>query len=429
MTDDALCEARGIAQDYRLPNGRPLRVLEGVDLAIRRNEIVALLGPSGCGKTTLVKVLAGLLPPSQGEVLWRGEPLRGLNPGVAVVFQSGALFPWMTAAENVAVVLEASGLPRDEVRRRAEGAIRAAGLEGLEEAYPRELSGGMKQRVGLARALALDRDVLLMDEPFSQADALSAESLRTEVIDLWMAKDRNPVAILLVSHDIREVVNMADRIVVLATKPGRVRTVLENRLPRPRDLRSAEAQRMVDRLRDVIVGAELPDPAVEPPPALVEPLPDASASEVAGLVEFLDARGGRDDVFRIAAETGREFGRVILTVKAAEMLDLVDTPRSLVLLTEEGRRFARADAEAKKEIWRGQLLRLGLFRRVRELLLGQEEGAADGAVVCEAITSALPQENYERVFDTLVRWGRFGNLFAYDEVAGKLSLQEATKEA
>lgn len=423
MSDETLCEARGIVHEYRLPNGRPQRVVEGVDVAIRRGEIVALLGPSGCGKTTLVRILAGLLAPTAGRVLWRGEPLTGLNRGVAVVFQSGALFPWMTAAENVSVALEAAGLPRAERARRTEAAIRAAGLEGLEEAYPRELSGGMRQRVGLARALALDREVLLMDEPFSQADALSAESLRAEVLDLFLAKDRNPAAILLVSHDIREVVSMADRIVVLATRPGRVRTVLDNRLPRPRDMRAAEAQRMVDSLREAIIGAELPDPVVEPPPALVEPLPDASASEIVGLLEYLDARGGRDDLFRIAAETGREFGRVILTAKAAEMLDLVDTPKSLVLLTEEGRRFVRADADAKKEIWKRQLLRLGLFRRVRELLLGQAEGSADAARVREAIAAALPQENDERLFGTLVRWARFGNLFAYDEDDRKLSLQ------
>jgi NitT/TauT family transport system ATP-binding protein len=346
----------------------------------------------------------------------------GLNPGVAVVFQSAGLFPWMTVEENVEVVLEAAGLPPDQVRGKAAATIRSVGLEGTEEAYPRELSGGMKQRVGLARALSTDPEILLLDEPFSQVDSLTAESLRAELLDIWAAKDRNPVSILMVSHDIREVVTMADRIVVLGAKPGRVRAVMENRLPRPRDHRSAEMLRQVDRLRDVIVGHELPD-LPEPSPAVVEPIPEASAGEVVGLLEYLDARGGREDVFRIAAETHREFGQVILTVKAAEMLDLVDTPRSVVILSEEGRRLARADLEGRKEAWRKQLLTLGLFRTIRDLLARQEGGSVDASVVRETIVMHLPQENYERIFDTVVRWGRFGNLFAYDEATGRLALQ------
>ncbi|MGQ0613110.1 MAG: ABC transporter ATP-binding protein [Planctomycetaceae bacterium] len=419
----ALCEARGVSLDYRLPNGKPLRVLEAVDLQVRRNEIVALLGPTGCGKSTLVRILAGLLRPTVGTVLRHGQPLTSLNRGAAVVFQNPSLFPWMTVQQNVEVVLEAAGRAPREVAERAAAAIRTVGLEGTEEAYPRELSGGMKQRVGLARALATDPEVLFMDEPFSQVDALTAESLRAEVLDIWLAADRNPVSILLVSHDIREVVHMADRIVVMGSRPGTVRTVVENRLKRPRDPRSAEVQRMVDRLHEIIVGHELPDAAAQPGTSIVEPIPDASAGEVVGLLEFLDARGGRDDVFHIAAETHREFGRLLLTIKAAEMLDLVDTPKSSVLLTEVGRRLVRADAEERKALWRVQLLTLGLFRTIRDLLLRQEDHAVDAPLLQESIVVALPQENYERVFDTVVRWARFGNLFAYDEDTSQLSLQ------
>jgi len=235
---EMLCEARGVTHEFRLPSGQSLRVLEGVGLAVGPNEVVALLGPSGCGKSTLLRILAGLIRPTEGGVFYHGQALQGLNPGVAIVFQSFALYPWMTVAENVHTVLEARGTPAQEIPDRAKQAVRRVGLAGFEHAYPRELSGGMKQRVGMARALSVDPELLFMDEPFSQVDALTAESLRAEVIDIWAARDRNPSSILMVSHDIKEVAYMADRIVVMGANPGVVRTVVENRLPSPRDYRS-----------------------------------------------------------------------------------------------------------------------------------------------------------------------------------------------
>ena len=318
-TDQALCEARGVGHLFRQPGGQMRRVLQGVDLTVRPGEVVALLGPSGCGKSTLLRILAGLIVPSEGEVRARGTPLAGLHPDVAIVFQSFALYPWMTVTGNIRAVLAARGLPEDEVARRIEAVVATVGLAGSEEAYPRELSGGMKQRVGIARALSVEPALLFMDEPFSSVDALTAETLRAEVIDIW-ASHRTPLSsILMVSHDIKEVAYMADRIVVLGANPGRVRTVVEDRLPRPRDYRSGELLRLVDELHDIITGSEMPD-VVAPPAGLepIEPLPDAAPGEILGLLEYLDARGGTDDLFRIAAETNREFGRVITVVKAAE---------------------------------------------------------------------------------------------------------------
>src|SRR6266704_704452 len=235
-----LCEARNISQDFTLPNGQQLRVLEHVSVTVGAGEVVALLGPSGSGKSTILRMLAGLITPTHGEVFYHGHPLHGLNPGVAIVFQSFALYPWKTVTENIQAVLKAAGLPLEEVIQRTERSIRLVGLAGFEEAYPRELSGGMKQRVGMARALSVDPEILLMDEPFSQVDALTAESLRAEVIDLWSAKDRHLSSILMVSHDIKEVVYMADRIVILGANPGLIRTIVTNKMPRPRDYRSQE---------------------------------------------------------------------------------------------------------------------------------------------------------------------------------------------
>jgi NitT/TauT family transport system ATP-binding protein len=416
-SQQALCELRGISQEFAQPGGVPLRVLADVNLAIRPNEVVALLGPSGCGKSTLLRILAGLLTPTQGQVLYHGEPLAGLNPGVGFVFQSFALFPWMTVAENVEEALKARRLGDDEARTRAEKAIRMVGLSGAEEAYPRELSGGMKQRVGMARALSLDPEMLFMDEPFSQVDALTAESLRAEVLDIWEAKDTNPISVVLVSHDIKEVAYMADRIVVLATRPGRIRTIVANPLSRPRDYRSSGFLQLVDTLHDIITGAEMPDvsaPTAEPG-APIEPLPDAFAGDVVALLEYLDARGGREDVFRIAGDTNQEYGRVIAAVNAAELLDLVDTPRRTVVLEPLGVKLVRADPMERKVLWRQQLLRLGLFRKVAEALERQEDHSIDADFVLETIAITMPFEDYRRVFAVFVSWSRYGDLFAYDE--------------
>ncbi len=416
-----LCELRHVHKDFPQKEGAPLRVLEDISFAVRPEEVVALLGPSGCGKSTILRILAGLTPATRGEVLYHGAPLRDLNPGVGFVFQSFALYPWMTVTENVEAALRARALPEDEVHARAERAIRSVGLAGFEEAYPRELSGGMKQRVGMARAFSVDPEMLFMDEPFSQVDALTAESLRAEVIDLWSAKERNPSSIVMVSHDIKEVVYMADRIVVLDAKPGRIRTVVENGLPRPRDYRAPALLELVDRLHDVITGMEMPDAPA--PPVAVEPIPPAATSEIVGLLEYLDARGGREDVFRIAAETNREFGAVITIVNAAELLDLVDTPRRAVLLSGEGLRFVRAGPEQRKALWRERILGLGLFRQVREALAAEPDHRVTREFVLELIALHAPNEDFERVFDTFVGWARFAVLFAYDDASETLTPQ------
>jgi NitT/TauT family transport system ATP-binding protein len=420
-----LCELQGVSHDFRLPNGKPLRVLEAIDLTVRPGEIVALLGPSGCGKSTVLRILAGLIEPTHGKVLYHGEPLHGLNPGVAIVFQSFALLPWMTVTQNVQMVLRAAGVSGPEVAARSEPAVRLVGLAGFEEAYPRELSGGMKQRVGIARALAVDPEILLLDEPFSQVDALTAESLRAEVIDIWAAHGRRLSSILMVSHDIKEVAYMADRIVILGAAPGRIRTTVDNRLPRPRDYRSPGFLRLVDELHDLITGHELPDvpPAVAGTrPAAMEPLPEATPGEIVGLLEYLDARGGREEIFRIAEDTHCEFGRMLAIVEGAELLDFVDTPKRLVVLDAAGQRFVQAGGEGRTRIWREQLLKLRVFQLVSEALQRQPGRAIDRDDVLGMLVLWLPQENYERLFRTLVGWARFGDLFAYDEDKQIISL-------
>jgi NitT/TauT family transport system ATP-binding protein len=421
VPESPICELLEVSIEFPQPRGAPHRVLEDVSLEVNPEEVVALLGPSGCGKSTILRILAGLTHPTAGEVRWHGTPLTGLATSVGFVFQGFALFPWMTVLENVEAALVAAGLPSAVIAERAARTLRLVGLAGTEEAFPRELSGGMKQRVGMARALSLEPEVLFMDEPFSQVDALTAESLRAELLDIWSEKDRHPRSIVLVSHDIKEVAFMADRIVVLDANPGRVRSVERNALPRPRDLRSPALLAVVDRLHDIITGMAMPDAAAAEPvtAGAAEPIPDALPSEIVGLLEYLDARGGREDVFRIGAETGREFGKMFAIVNAAEMLDLVVTPRRTVVLEPLGQRFVRAGADERKAIWRERVLTLGLFRRVKEAIARNESITRE--LVLEMLAIELPQEDYEAAFDRLVAWGRFGDLFAYDDAAELLT--------
>ncbi|MBK9796597.1 MAG: nitrate/sulfonate/bicarbonate ABC transporter ATP-binding protein [Holophagaceae bacterium] len=421
-----ICELRGVQMRFPGARGKIHRVLEDIALDVRPDEILCLIGPNGSGKSTLLRLLAGLMPPSQGEVRHHGEKLEGLNPGVAMVFQSFALYPWMTVEENVRVVLRARSLPEGEVREKAHQALRKVGLEGFEEAFPRELSRGTKQRVGVARALAVDPEILVMDEPFSQVDALTAEALRAEIMDIWADKERNPSAIVMVSQSIREALLMADRVAVLSGSPGVLRTIVEVPLPRPRDSRSPEFIKLVDHLHDIFTSAELPDVQITTPlPSAaqedeVEPLPMVQSADILGLLEFLDTHGGTSDLFQVASHTQVPFERVLTTVKAAEMLELVDTPKRAVLLTPLGKRFVNANMDDRKDLWRAQLLELRLFRVVKEMI-HLEEGELSKEVLLQELATRLPMEDPEATFETIVAWGRFGELFAYREERGVLT--------
>ena len=427
MAEPAICELKAVHKSFERDGGTPLRVLEDITLEIRPNEVLALLGPSGCGKSTILRIVAGLIQASGGAVLYHGSPLLGVNPGVAIVFQSFALFPWLTVEANVAVVLRAAGMDEAQAREKARRSIQMVGLDGFLEAYPRELSGGMKQRVGMARALSVDPEVLLMDEPFSQVDALTAQALRAEVLDIWDDRERNPSSILMVSHDIAEVAYMADRIVVLSANPGRIRTIVENTLPRPRDTHTPDFTWLLDHLHDIVTSAELPDVTVSGPLSalahdVVEPLPAAQATDILGLLEYLDAQKGARDLFQVAHDTHGPFVEVLTTVKAAEMLGLVDTPQRMLRLTLLGQRFVRAGVDERQSLWRAELLKLGLVRALHELIeLNGGEVSREQAIT--EIQQRLPREDAHRTFDTVVSWARFGGLFGYREDARALSAE------
>jgi len=424
-----LCEMKDIHHRFVLPNGNQVTVLKDVNLSIFREEVVALLGPSGCGKSTLLRILAGLIRPTTGQVLYHGMPLKGVNPGISIVFQNFAIYPWMTVLENVEIVLKAKGLPRDEIKQLADKAIHMVGLTGYEEAYPRELSGGMKQRVGIARALVVEPEILCMDEPFSQVDALTAETLRAEVLDIWSCVEKNPTTVFMVSHDIKEVVYMADRIVIMGSNPGSIRSILQNTLSRPRDYRSQEFLSLVDRIHHIITSAIIPDeeipvtPVKAPSEFVLEPLPDASVNEIIGLLEFLDAHQGEEDIFHLAIEIHKEFGHLINITKAAELLDLVDTPKQKILLTELGKRFVESDTEGRKRLWKEQLYKLTIYRRILDMLRNTPKGRLERDHVEEDIVLHLPQEDPLKMFNILTSWARFGELFAYSEDTGYITFE------
>jgi NitT/TauT family transport system ATP-binding protein len=411
---DVICDLRSIDKDFALPSGGTVRVLEHVSLEVRDEELIAVLGPSGCGKSTLMRILAGLIQADGGEVMYRGKPLAGINPGVAIVFQGAALYPWLTVRDNIVEPLRARGLDEAKADETAMRVIRVVGLAGFEEAYPRELSGGMKQRVGIARALAVEPEVLCMDEPFSQVDALTAETLRSEVVRFWSDKDTNPKTIFMVSHDVKEVVFMATRIVVLAARPGRIRRIFENKLPYPRDYRSPAFLRLVDQIHAVITETEIPDlPATPAASTAWEPLPEATISEVVGLLEVLDNRGGKENVFELADDLGREFGATLSVVKAAELIDLVDTPRQEVVLTDIGRTVLSKNIAERKLIFREQFLQLRVVADVYEQIK-KAGGKLDDDVVLTTAAMRLPYEDPERLLRTLVGWARTADLFDYD---------------
>ena len=427
-----ICEARNVSVSFD-PSGERL-VLKDVTLAINSGEVVAILGPSGCGKSTLLRALVGLLKPTRGEILAHGVPLVGIHPGIAIVFQNFALYPWLTVRENVQLALNGLELDPATAGKRVNRCIDLVGLDGFEEAYPKELSGGMKQRVGIARALARGPELLCMDEPFSALDVFTAESLRSEVYRLWTRGDVGKAngngngaaehvggvkSIMMITHIIEEAVFLADRIVVMGTRPGHIRQIVANTIGHPRDYQSPAFLQLVQRLHDIIVSEHLPEqPAAAASGQAAdawacEPIPSVNLGEVFGLMEVLRDHGGQMDVFRLDSLTDYDFGHTLAVVKAGEMLDLLDTPKNQVVLTPLGRQFLDADINERKRLLNRQLQTLAVFRYVLQILREAKDHRLPEEIVEEELAVRLPTEDIPRLFTTVVAWGRFAELFGY----------------
>jgi NitT/TauT family transport system ATP-binding protein len=432
-TADIILAARDVRKYYTGKDQRVL-VLDGITLELRAGEFVALLGPSGSGKSTLLRVLAGLIQPSEGEVLVHHQRLVGANPSVAIVFQSFALYPWLTVVDNVELGLLAKDVPRRERRRRALAAIDLIGLDGFEDAYPKELSGGMKQRVGFARALVVEPEALFMDEPFSALDVLTAQNLREQLLDMWTDRTMPTRAILMVTHNIDEAVSLADRLVVLAADPGRIRADIPGLPLEVRRGRGAEHTALVDALFRLMTSPQasvdeiLPSarpiraPVVERP---YQVLPHVALGDLSGLVSHIADAGGREDLYQLARDLQLEVDDLLPITEALDILGLADTAEGDVILTDVGKAFAEADVLEEKQLFRTQALEnVELVRRiVREL-----EASPDDSIQEDALLTQLEQYFSEpearRQLDTAIDWGRYAELFAYDDAAGELYLEE-----
>jgi NitT/TauT family transport system ATP-binding protein len=419
--------ARGVDKVFEDEGGRARVILKGIDFEVRPNEVVAVLGPSGCGKSTLLRILIGLIPPTSGSVEQHGRPLVGIHPGAALVFQNFALFPWLTVEENIRLGLSGHSADTSESEERVKAVLTAVGLAGHARAFPKELSGGMKQRVGIARALVGRPELLCMDEPFSALDVLTGELLRTEVYRLFTERRTGLSSVLLITHLIEEAVFLGDRIIVMGANPGTVRKEIVNTLPHPREYRQPEFVRMVERIHDVVTGVHLPEEEVVPAHGRraetpLIPLPPAAMGEILGLLEILADNGGSMNLFAVDAITEYEFGRTLAVVKAAELLDLVDTPKNDVLLTELGRRVVKATFDEKVLLLRPQILSLGTFCLVVRELARDPDTPMPAEAVKDILAASLPHVSASELFDTVVNWGRAVQLFEYDAAADQLAL-------
>lgn len=414
--NNIIAELRNISHYFPQPLGRSLKVVENFNLQVKTGEILALLGPSGSGKSTILRILAGLIKPTEGEVLSFGQILSEINPQVSIVFQKFALFPWLTVQENIAIGFEGKNIAEEIQKEIISKVIDKIGLDGFEEAYPRELSGGMKQRVGIARALVSDTELLCLDEPFSELDILTAIHLRDEVLNLWLAHEKNPKSIFLVTHNIEETVYLANRIVILTSYPARIHTIVENNIPYPRDCRSGVFMEMVEKIQDIITSVVIPEkPAVEVKvPFRVDVIPRAEVTEIIGLLEALNDNQGRLDIFDFAGEVGKDFGRIALLVKAAELLDFIDSLKHEIIFTDLGKKFVSSNINERKIILNKQLQNFGLAKIVIEMLKKSPEMKLPREVIVDELILLLPTENPDRIFRTLISWGRYAELFGYN---------------
>jgi NitT/TauT family transport system ATP-binding protein len=419
---ETIIRAEKVGKYYAQPSENRIQVIAPTDLSIVPWEIVALLGPSGSGKSTLLRMLTGLTTPSEGEVYWHGTPIKKANPNVSIVFQSFALFPWLTVFENVEAPLKARGMAADQRRERSLHILDTVGLDGFHAAFPKELSGGMRQRVGFARALVVEPEVLFMDEPFSALDVLTAENLRSELLELWQKKTIPTRGIFIVTHNIEEAVLLADRIIVLGRNPGHVRVDFRVTLAQPRDRKSSLFTQLVDYIYTVLTRPDVQPSNVPERVAIrdqrqmhYQMLPHARPGGIAGLLEILIDRGGKDDVYRLADELAFELDDLFPIVEAAQLLGYLKLEEGDVAITESGRLFAESEILKQKELFRDAALKnILLLRQITRALDTKSDHTVPEEFFLDMLDEQFSPDETQRQLETAINWGRYAELFDFD---------------
>jgi len=424
----ALLELKSVGKSFRSADGTARNVLENVDFTLREGEIVALLGQSGSGKSTLLRLMAGLLQADAGDLRYRSQPIYGPMRSVSMVFQSFALFPWLTVQQNVELGLEARGIDPEERERRAAAAIDMIGLSGFEGALPRELSGGMRQRVGIARALVVQPEVLLMDEAFSALDVLTGERLREDILELWQGGTMPTRAILVVSHNIEEAVMMANRVLIFASDPGRVRAELPINLPYPRDPDSPQVRALIDRVYALMTQrAPKGTMAAKAHADLAERLPEADVSHMEGVLELLldDPFKGRADLPHLVDESELTDEELLPVATALSMLGFVRLEHGDISITALGRKFVEGENDDRQAIFGRQLLEnVPLAAHIRHSLDQEESGELPQEPFLALLRESMDKEEAQRVLRVAIEWGRYGEVFEYNYNTGQVHLPE-----
>jgi NitT/TauT family transport system ATP-binding protein len=435
---EAIIRAEGIEKYYAQPSQNRIQVISATDLQIVPGEILALLGPSGSGKSTMLRMLTGLSKPSAGQVYWHEKPIAETEINVSIVFQSFALFPWLTVLENVEAPLQARGVDPEERRDRSLRMLDTVGLDGFQAAYPKELSGGMRQRVGFARALVVEPEVLFMDEPFSALDVLTAENLRSELLELWAKKTMPTKSIFIVTHNIEEAVLLADRIIVLGRNPGHIRTDFKVQLAQPRDRKSEPFTQLVDYIYKVLTKPDVA-PAQAPDSTgkkvrdqrqmHYQMLPHARPGGMAGLLELLLDKGGRDDIYRLADDLAFEIDDLLPIVDAAQLLGFLKVEEGDAAITETGAEFANSEILRQKELFReAAQTHVLLLRQISRALEAKSDHTVPEDFFLDMLDEQFSEEESLRQLETAVNWGRYAELFDFDASRRRFVLPETQEE-
>lgn len=423
----SLVDVKKVSQIYG-KDQKKFTALSDIELKINPGEFVALVGPSGCGKSTLLRIITGLQKASKGSVLYNGEKLEGVNPNATIVFQTFALFPWFNVIENVELALANRDIPAKMKTARAIEAIDRVGMDGYEMAYPRELSGGMRQKVGFARAIVAEPELLCLDEPFSALDVLSAETLRGELLELWTEGKLPTQAILMVTHNIEEAVLMADRIVVMDKNPGQIINEMVVSMTHPRNRKNAEFQHMVDQVYSVLAGQTQPEyleyGTAPGEPGITRKLPNIPLANISSILEnLIDMPGKNSDIYKLADELGLESDELLEVTEAAELLGFVTITSGDISVTPLGETYAEASITARKEIFASRVKRIPIFKWLLNMLKRAANHEIERNILLSALElEFLPQEAEDQI-DILMNWGRYAEIFVYDDQSESIFLE------